>query len=211
LVLSSRKFKLARRKSNLLFKSIFQFCLITFHFNRLTVSTGRHFTPFTLAIRPGLPIRMTQQANANQSLHFSVFYINLFCVDLSVRLERRIGSSQGLSTSKLQTTRQKLTVRQLLKEFLALSGTQSFTAVFKTACHLSLSLAELIHSTSSHPIYFKTHFNIIINTYQVLPSGVPTKISYEFFFPSSCSSPRRRHSKWKATQGTRQRRQIPTL
>ena len=68
------KSNLLLEKSNLLVTSIFQFCLITFRFNRLTLSICRHFTPCILAIRLGLSICMPQRANVAQSLSFTVFY-----------------------------------------------------------------------------------------------------------------------------------------
>jgi hypothetical protein len=89
-------------------------------------------------------------------------------------------------------------------------GTRSFTTVFKTAWHSSLSPAKLTHSTSFYPNSFKTHFNIFIHTYTALPSRLFRQASNQKFcmkfFPSSCVSPGRGQSKQTLTQGYRQRR-----
>ena len=51
---------------------------------------------------------------------------------------------------------EKLMVCELLEIFPAFHGTRRFIAVFKRACHLSLSWATLMQSTPSHPFYLRS-------------------------------------------------------
>ena len=78
---------------------------------------------------------------------------------------------------------EKLAGFQLVKKFPAFYGTRKFITPFTSACHLSLSWANSIHSVPPHPTSWRS---ILILSYHLclslqsslFPSGFPTKTLY---------------------------------
>jgi hypothetical protein len=73
--------------------------------------------------------------------------------------------------------------------------------VFTRALHWSLSRARLIQSLTSHPtslrsiLILSSHLRLVLYS-SLFPSGLPTKILYEFPSPHACYVPCQSHPPW---------------
>jgi len=113
--------------------------------------------------------------------HFRTYLNTLFSVQFTINLTHLKATYRQLTNYMEQNPPWDAKSYSASHEIYRFYVTRRFITVFTNVCHWSPSCARCIHSTPSHPIFPKTHSNIIPHTRLGLhrglfPTGLRTKL-----------------------------------